>query len=218
MRLVREALEGLVAPRLASGVIFDALAASADSELPRNQAELLAFVAGPLSRAAERRVGGAQAREMVRQIETVLSSVSTKPQTTRVGRTLEVPIGGGPVVVLLLSRVSGLAVALRAAVGGERLGVRTVADAATATGLALQLKPDLLIVDATNPTDDSVEEVADVMSAVGPTCARLLWGHEERWAQALGQVLTERKVRYTPVDRREGVDPLLDLVRSRLGA
>jgi len=216
MYLLREALEGLIEPKTASGVIFEALGDESSGELPADVDGLLAFVQGPLRRATGKRVGESSAREVVERLEQVLDRVSKRPGAVRSGSTtLEVPVSTGPVRVLVLSRSSTLAMRLRAALGGDRIAVGAATAVPAGEHLRSQLKPEMVIVDAVDPVQDGLEALVGLLGSFDPSITILLWGREQEWAERLDARLGSAGVETTPVDRREGVDPLLDLIRSR---
>src|SRR5262245_11434020 len=119
LHLIREALEGVIEPSTASSVVFEALEMRGSETLPDGLEELRAFVRGPLRKITEQRVGAAVAEEVIEQIERTFGRIEKGHPTRQdtMGATLELPIGGGPVKVLVVSRSSGLAVRLRAGLG-----------------------------------------------------------------------------------------------------
>jgi PleD family two-component response regulator len=213
MKLLRDVIERSVDARLASAIIFEALSSDRASEVPTDMAALHRFIEGPLRTALSRRLGSAPTSALLDAIEAELLAPDEEDDRNR---TREWPIGAGPVVVLVVSRSASLAVALRAALGGERIGLRTAADAPAVESAAKKIAPDLVIIDATEPIRD-MPSVADAIRAVPASSSCLHWGRETPWGLRFGVELDRRGVAFTPVDRTHGVDPLLDLVRSRLG-
>jgi hypothetical protein len=216
MQLVRQVMEQELEPRAASAIIFEALAADRANELPSDSVALRRFVEGPLRQAAAQRLGQAASNRLVGQIVQSFAGARLAPSDAN-SNTLEVAVGAGPVVVLVLSRSASLAIALRAALGGDRLGVRTVSDAASVARIAPKLRPEITVVDATEPVEDDHEAIVEGLRSLPTTCTCLVWGSRERWGSRMTAALERRQIRFTPVDRVEGVDPLLDLVRSRFG-
>jgi hypothetical protein len=214
MQLVREVMEQTIDARLASAIIFEALSADRASEVPEDVATLQRFIEGPLRTALGRRLGHVSSAAILDAIEAALLTPDAAAGRQR-NSTVEVPIGAGPVVVLVVSRSASLAVALRASLGGERLGIRTAGDAAGVEAAARKILPDLVIVDATEPIRD-MPSVADAIVLAPADSACLLWGRETPWGLRFGIELERRGRTFTPVDRTEGVEPLLDLVRSRI--
>lgn len=215
MYLIREALEGLIEPRVASSVIFEALEKGDVDELPEDAEKLLGFIRGPLSLATAERVGETTAEDVVSRLAEVLERALRRPDVTAQSRTVEVPPGTGPVRVLVLGRGTSLAVRLRASLGGDRVAVGAATAIPAAEHLVSNLNPELVVIDAADPVQDPLEEVAELLGSLPSSCTRLVWGREQPWAERIAGALDRGSVAYTPVDRREGVDPLLDLIRSR---
>jgi hypothetical protein len=218
MYLIREALEGVIEPSTASGIVFEALEAAGANDLPDGLPALLAFVRGPLATVLGKRVGGAIADEVTERIEQTFERIDAGYPTSRsdMGSTLELPIGGGPVKVLVVSRSSGLAVRLRAVLGGFTTQIANAATPSAAREKAAGLVPDLVIVDAAEPIDE-IDALLDVLVDLGGTTTRVLWGEEQPAGARLKRAAANRKTPLTTVDRREGVETLLDLIRSRQG-
>ena len=218
LHLIREALEGVIEPTSASVVLFDALEVGGSERLPDGLDELLDFVRGPLRRVTEERIGVAAAEEVLGRIESTFERIAKGYPTSRdgMGVTLELPVGGGPVKVLVVSRSSGLAVRLRASLGGLHIQVANSSTPGVARQKAAALQPDVVVVDAVNPIDD-LDAILDVLVDLGDTVTRVLWGDEQAAGSRLKRRAVNRKTPLTTVERREGVEPMLDLIRSRQG-
>ncbi len=216
MYLIREALEGLIEPRTAQSVIFEAFERGGVEKLPADAAKLLDFIKGPLRAATAERVGATSAGEVVERLTDVLRNAIQMPDAaTASSRTVEMPVGTGPVRVLVMGRGTSLAVRLRAALGGERVAVGAATALPAAEHMIGNLRPELVILDGVDPVQDTVDEIAELLAALPAGTTRLVWGREQDWADKVAAALDAGQVPHTLVDRREGVDPLLDLIRSR---
>jgi hypothetical protein len=218
MYLIREALEGLIEPRVASSVIFDALERGGIDALPSEAAKLIGFIEGPLRAATTDRVGSSTADDVVERLTGLLrTAMATPAGASGPGdvRTVEVPVGAGPVRVMVLGRGSALAVRLRAALGGDRVAVGASTAVPAAEHMATTLRPEIIVLDAVDPVQDPVDSVAEMLARVPGKGTHLVWGREQPWASKISHALDERGIPFTPIDRLEGVDPLLDLIRSR---
>jgi hypothetical protein len=207
MYLIREALEGLLEPRIASHVIFEALERGGIESLPSDASLLIGFVEGPLRAATADRAGEATAADVVERLTSVLMKA--------VALDVEVPVGAGPVRVMVMGRGSSLAVRLRAALGGDRVAIGASTATPAAEHMLNTLRPEIIILDAVDPIQDPVEEVAGFLARTPAKTTRLVWGREQPWASRLEAALDQATIPYTPVDRRDGVEPLLDLIRAR---
>jgi hypothetical protein len=215
LHLVREALEGVIEPTTASVVLFDALELGGAETLPGSPEELLAFVRGPLCRVVEVRIGAHEATDVVQRIETTIERITHgMPVRDMAGTTLELPIGSGPVRVLVLSRSSSLAIRLRAALGGLMIAVKNAANEAEARSVERGLDPQIVIVDAMEPWADT-DPIVPFLETCPGTTTRILWGEEQSVGRLIARKAAAKKTPLTTVERREGVEPLLDLVRSR---
>lgn len=215
MYLIREALEGLIEPRVASSVIFEALERGGIDALPSDGERLLDFIRGPLRSTTAERVGSSSADDVVERLADVLRTALSAPEAATGARTVEVLPGAGPVRVLVMGRGSSLAVRLRAALGGDRVAVGAATALPAAEHMATNLRPELVILDAVDPLQDPVEAIVAMLRSLPSGTTRLVWGGEQPWAGRVSSALDAASISYTPVDRREGVDPLLDLIRSR---
>lgn len=215
MQFVRGVMERSLNERVASAVIFEALSLDRVNALPADDEALRRFVEGPLRNAALRRLGPEKTEDVLRSILQELSRGPVSEPPRAAGLTLEVPVVLGPVRVIVVSGGSTLAVALRAALGGERLGVRTVSDAATMGAFVRKVRPELVVVDGTDPIHGSMEQLAEAFGDLSSTAMSLVWGHEQPFGSQVARELEQRKIPFTSIDRQEGVDPLLDFVRSR---
>jgi len=215
MQLIRETLEGTLEPRIASALVFEALAAQSSGDLPNTTSALLAFVRGPLRAAIDAKVHTQAATETVERLELVLSRILSEPPKGDSPATVELPFGLGPVRVLVISRRTSFKIALRAAFGAELAGVAHATTAAKANDIATGLVPEIYIVDAVSPVDQDPSALVPLLGRGDSTAARLVWGCEQPWGTAFTRLLREAGTAHVPIDRREGVEPLLDYVRAR---
>jgi hypothetical protein len=217
LHLVREALEGMIEPTAASAALFEALERQGADELPGSSAELLDFVRGPLRAVVERRIGNTGADEIVERVERTVQRVESGLPLRNGGAatTLEINVGTGPVRVLSLSKSTSLAVRLRAALGGLQVHVVSASDLARAATTGAKHDPDVVVIDATAPITDDADGVMTLLSKLKPTSTSVLWGEELAFGRTLKHEAVQRRLKLTTVERSEGVDLLLDLIRSR---
>jgi hypothetical protein len=217
LHLVREALEGIIEPTAASAALFEALERQGADDLPGSAAELMDFVRGPLYAVVERRIGTTGADEIVDRMDRTVKRVESGMPLRGGGAatTLEINVGTGPVRVLSLSKSTSLAVRLRAALGGLQVHVVSASDLSEAETKGAKHDPDVVVIDATAAITDDAEGVMTFLSRLKPTSTSVLWGEELSFGRTLKHEAVQRRVKLTTVERSEGVDLLLDLIRSR---
>ncbi|MBW2463996.1 MAG: hypothetical protein JRH11_20275 [Deltaproteobacteria bacterium] len=214
--LVREVLEEAIESTTASALLFDALEVDANEHLPRSVDELFAFVRGPLRIVVGRRLHDGDPAQVIADIEDAIqAAVEGRLRPTVEGRpTLEIFVGTGPVRVLVLSKSSGVAIRLRASLGGLQINVANAATPKEAAALTEDLDPVVVIIDALAPVG-GVDEVLDYVQTLPATTTTLLWGEEQPIGRQIELRAVERGVNLTTVERSEGVQPVLDVIRSR---
>lgn len=218
LRLVRERLERVLSPSLAGAVLFEALAAG---PAPSSAAETLALVEGPLSAALAAHLAEDEARSLVEEIAAVLApaiaqEASTEGRPPRADTTLEIPLPGpAGVTVVVLSANDQVASRLEGALGPDRV---TAVAVRSAMGLRRALDasaPRVVIVDAAHFPSIEPAEVAQLLAPLPRAVLRAVWGSELPYGAVSITELARLGVAVTPLDRTEGIAPLVDLVRAR---
>ncbi len=226
LRLVREKLESVLAPELATSILFEAL--SEVSGMPPASGEAtLALVEGPLARVLARRVRGAEGQMIVTELTDLLRQIvgpaqkaplapMTRAKVRELEITLEITLDKGAVGVLVLAGKHDLAMRLEAALGPGRIATRTLSSTAQLEAhLRSDHFPPILLIDSVEfPTIEPVE-LAKTLQKSPPGTVHAIWGADLAYGSMVLGELVERRVPATPLDRREGIEPFLDLVRSR---
>lgn len=217
LRLVRERLESVLSPTVAGAALFEALGASPP---PTSAQTTLALVTGPLTTALTARLGSEQAHLLIDEITVALgpalSQEGSDGRPPRGDTTLEIPLSGaGKLLVIVLSSSESMATQLEGALGTERVSAVAVR---TAMGLRRALDaiaPGVVIVDAaTFPTIEPAE-VATTLSQLPRAVLRAIWGSDLPYGAVTMTECAQLGVTVTPLDRREGTAPLIDLLRAR---
>jgi hypothetical protein len=225
MRLVREKLESVLAPTMASSVLFDALA-EVGGRPPGNGEATLALVEGPLARVLARRVrgldGDAIIEELIETLRVVVKPVATpatpelRARFRELDATLEVTPTEGAVPVLVLAGNDNLAMRLEAVLGPGRIATRTLYTRGELIGqLKSSSTPQIVLIDATEVPAIEPVDLAALLSGTRPGTVHAIWGADLAYGAAALTQLVEQKVPATPIDRKEGIEPFVDLVRSR---
>ena len=214
MRIVRECLEGVMEPRSASAAILDAI-----GELGRwadlaDPPRFDAFVGGPLRLAVSARLGSLAAADVSDRIDAMLAIVRRREAPP----TREVPFADGPVRVLLLGGTTKLGVTLRNAIGGARIALAHAADLASARIMIARLEPELVVIDAADPPQANVADLLLLLTELPRDTGTVVFGSEHPWGTRVLRTRMPSEPRLVPFDRSSGLEPLVDLVRSRRAA
>ncbi len=213
---VRECLEGALAPAVATGVLFDALdrfgAVPADSE------QVLAMVRGPLRELVGDRLGAdgdalledieAHLVELTGELEVEIDLDDADEAFTK--QMASVP---HPVVVLVVSAERSFADRLLAAIGDERVYPHTVSDEAAFRHAMFSMSPLIAVLDSVRPPEATPSTLAAALRGLPDQTLPVVWAADAELGQDLHGRLGHERVLF--FDRREGIEPLLDLVLSR---
>ncbi|WP_053234697.1 hypothetical protein [Sandaracinus amylolyticus] len=216
LRIIRESLEALVAPSMVSSAIFEALEAIG-GDLAQGGAAASEFVQGPLRDALARRMG-ADAHPVIDDVLAMIGAVTPSgPGAVRRGGdvTREVFVDSRPVIVIVVSAGHAFASKLQAALGATRV---IPIPAASLERMDEQLRvaaPQMVLVDSADFAPIEPERLALFLEKLPATTVRAIWGADLPYGGAVLRAMITRSIPATPLDRREGIDPVLDLIRSR---
>lgn len=225
-RVLRRTLEQALDSRLASSLLFEALGASGGG-VPQSREEVLAVVHGTLRDALARRVGQGEAASIVERIDHALAdaydAVATQEvpldqlaaQTSPDEATAAFPTDDRAVRVIVVAGGRGFEQRLAVALGERRIAPHTVR---SHEGLRQALDDDapaIFLVDASDfPAIDPAHLLA-AGEALPRATTCVLWGAELPYGKNLLRSIAAHERPWTTLELREGIDPLLDLVRSR---
>lgn len=216
LRVIRESLEALVAPTMVSSAIFDALE-DCGGELGPGREGATVFVQGPLRAALARRMG-ADAHPVIDDVLEMLGVLAPRGPggMRRSGETTrEVFVDARPVIVVVVASGTTFASRLQAALGATRV---IPVPASTLERMDEQMRvaaPQIVLVDAADFAPIEPERLAAFLEKLPATTVRAIWGADLPYGGAVLRAMVARAASATPLDRREGIEPLLDLVRSR---
>lgn len=215
LRLIRESLESVVAPQVVSSVMFEALS-EAGGQIGEGPEGARAFVDGPIRAALQKRLGD-DADPIVDDLGRLLSQIApARPVSGReLDVTREVYLDARPVIVFVISSSSGFADQLQAALGPARVTTVPVPSLEHLHRHLQVAAPPIVLVDAADFAPIEPDDLASALVRLPATTVRAIWGADLPFGGAVLRALVQRKAPATPLDRREGIDPLLDLVRSR---
>ena len=219
MRLLREALEGVVAPAVVSAILFEALEA-VGGRLPEGVAGARSFVDGPLRASLTSRLG-ADADPVVDEMLRTLSAISPTSEPKR-GRDLdstrEVFLDDRPPFVVVMAAGDAFSSKLVAALGPGRVTAVPAPSLERLQAVTRMNAPQVTVVDASDVPPIDAAKLAGALAALPETTVRAIWGAELPAGIAVLRALGNLERAAMPFDRREGIAPLLDVVRSRRAA
>jgi len=225
IRTVREAMEEVLSPSTTSTLLFEALEAYG-GDVPQTHEEVALLVGGALARVLERRLGAPRATNILGRIEGLLesSTVETDPPPSldpagtapepfvRGESTATVPTAKRPVSVVIVASGRGFESRMAAALGPKRVAPSSTRDLDDLLG---RQAPSIVLVDA---ADFAAIEPVDLARALGrlpATTARVVWDADLPYGRSVMQALHAARIVAITFDRNEGIEPLLDLIRSR---
>lgn len=224
LQVIREALEGIVQPQLASAALFEAVTHYEPEELADRET-MNTLVTMHLHDALAKRVGADEADAAIEHISGLLKMILSKPEPLleeerntlefEAHSTLEITRGTGPVQLVVCAVGSRLAAHLSSAVGETRLITATVRDAYEAQIVVEGMEPDIFLFDGANLPPDSPDKLARAVKKASSNMWIVVWSTDMPEERKLLDALNNLDVNVTSFDREEGVDPLLDLIRSR---
>jgi hypothetical protein len=223
MMLLREALEGVVAPEVATAVLYDALEL-AGRKPPSTVEEVRAFVDGALAEAVKRRLGPDDALSIVKHIGGLFSAQGEEPVSIDVDvdsfgderpATGQMAVVHDPVPVVVLAASPIFAERLSATLGVERVKSVAARDEASLRRAIATHAPLIVLVDGTDPSSIDPGALRATLSGLPQSALAVIWGSETPWSQSLVPALEADEARFVTLERREGIEPLLDTVLAR---
>jgi hypothetical protein len=212
LRLIRDALEAVLSPELAAATIDEALR-SMPTALS-SPAELVGLVNGPL-RAALAKWHGSAADDVIDDLLRMLVGRSPAPRTTSQDITRELPLESAQVFVFVLSASETLGAELERALGTHAVATVTFDDPARVRKALAFKPPAIVIVDGASFPSIEPSEMPSLLGGLPPTTVRAVWGTDTPYGASVIGELASKRAPFTPLDRREGVAPIVDLVRAR---
>ncbi|MBX7196401.1 MAG: hypothetical protein K1X94_30385 [Sandaracinaceae bacterium] len=212
LRLIRDALEAVLSPELAAATVDEAVRAMPNAL--SSPAELVALVNGPLRTALTKRQGSA-ADDVIDDLLRVLVARTPSPKTSSQDITREIMLETAQVFVFVLSSSEALAGELERVLGTQLVATLTY-DEPQRVRKAIGFKPpSIVLIDGASFPLIEPSDLPEILGALPPTSVRAVWGTDTPYGAAAVAELTAKRVAFTPLDRREGVTPVVDLVRAR---
>ncbi len=220
VQLVRECLEGALAPSLATAVLFDALDRWGRG-IPSDSDEVLELVRGPLRSILSDRLGPDGSEALADSIEQRLTTLAGSGELeleidleeTEDTRTTQMAAVPHPVAVLVASSDDSFAKRLLTAIGEDRVYPLTVGDEPAFRHAMFSASPLIAVTDASAPPAIAAPQLATALRGLPDRTLPVVWAADTELGRELGARLGRERVLF--LDRREGIEPLLDIVLSR---
>jgi hypothetical protein len=227
--VLREALEGVVAPGLATQLIFEALELWA-ANAPETVADVRRFAEGPLDRVIRKRRLDEEATELAGRLGRLFAHASIEP--ARDDRpTVEIPLPSAAgartqqmlvvterVPVVVLANGNELAQRLTSALGRDRIVAFPVTSDATLTRAIEATGALVVVLDASSPARIGPQALRTALGSLRVGASVVIWGADTANGFAIARVLAGGRIRAITLGRGEGTGPLLDLVLARRAA
>lgn len=214
VHVIREALECVLAPEVASAVFFESL--NGPAGVPETKDEVILMVRGPLLAALVERVDEAEASRVIQQILNALEPMQTS--AVRASReddaTLALPKDRRPVKVWVLSAGGGFAMRLRFVLGPDRAEVTHAAHLGALLAEPTP-GPGFVIIDASDFPPEDANAIAQALATLPSATTRVVWASELPYGQRCEEAFREAASPALTLSRTEGIEPLLDLIRAR---
>jgi len=227
--LLRETLEGVLAPNVAASLLFEALG---DWEQARGELadDHVGFVHGPLMQRLVKRVGTSEAASVADQILARLGAAQAAPRgpatpkkaATFADRRVEerattpLPLWQLPVVVVVVSSQPDFATRLALALGADRVAALTVASGESFVRACEPYLPGVIVVDAGGSPPIPAREMAALLDTLPPTVVRTLWRSDTDYGKELARAADDLGIAVAPLfgDGDDRIAPLCDIIRS----
>lgn len=211
MVVVRRGLAELLSPEGTVAVILEAQKLARGHDLDPDDAA--ALLRGPLADALARRVGRNQAEAAIQHLESLLETARRGegmfPDVTRDRASrAEGPL---PVLVLASGRTFMRTIEERF---GRFVKVSHATSAARVMRLGRRRAPGVVLIDAADFPSIEAARLAGALERHPPETTVVVWGTGLRYGAAIGEALAAAGVPVVGFDHRDGVEPVLDLLRS----
>lgn len=231
LQLVRDRLGVAIGDDEAAAVFMASLEVHG-GKLPRTSAEIARFIEGPLQETLAQLLGASTAGRIVRRLRVEAAPPESQmpgaadaevsgPRLRRTGTSeLDATTVGrrtGPVRLVVIAHSTRLAERLRLSVGADDVAVGVASDPQTGGRLALEVDASMVIIDGTDVPVGGADDFVDGLGGLPGDALLVLWTEGGPEAERLQSGLEFCSLRVTVLDRREGVQPLIDLVRAQRG-
>ena len=233
--MVREALEGVVSPTVATTLLFEALESSGRAP-PTTLEEMRTFATGPLDQAVRKRMRDEDASEIrlrVSQLFTRAIERRTARAQSEVDVDVDVDFFGGeaddsegtetavmtvvkrPVPVVVLSARSTFAERLVVCLGEDRVKTIAVADDTALSKAVFAYSALIVVLDGAAPVALDSTALAAALRRLPNGATTIVWASDTEGGADLASALDRAGAASVTLGRADGIEPLLDLILSR---
>lgn len=212
LRLIQSVIESVLAPDLADQTYREALAGRGGE--PDSPSGVVDLVHGPLRLALARRLGRSAADDVVDDLLATLMTAAPSRSPSDEG-TRELPLQRERVCVLVLSATETLARALEAELGREQLEIGTAATPEATRRWLSTHAPGIVLIDGASFASIEPTSLHALLAPLPTTTVRAIWAVDAPYGAAALGALVDARAPVTPLDRREGLATVVDLIRAR---
>jgi hypothetical protein len=222
--ILRDVLERELSPSTTSAVLFEALT-TYGSEVPETKEALRDLARGAIRAALEKRVGKELVSKLMEGLidalegsepEIVITRESVRDAPPVVSRGAEstraVPTVTTPVPVLVVAAGGTFERRLAVALGPRRVAPMT---AASIPDMRKYRSCAIVLVDATDFGRIEPVDLADELAGLPETTARVVWAADLPYGRRVMSALSQIGASVIPLTQKDGIDPLLDLIKAR---
>lgn len=225
VQLVRESLEGILEPTVATAVLFDALSRWGKG-VPSSVGDVLELVRGPLTALLHARLGPEASRttlaaleEQLLQIEALEGDLEVEidfdDEDDDAAMTVQMVAVAHPVSVLVVADGGDFGARLTAAIGAERVYAHVANDVAALRHAVFSASPLIVVIDCAHPIGETAATIGQAIRRLPDAMLSVIWGEETPLGQGLRAEVGDLKTACLFLDSQGGIEPLHDLILSR---
>ncbi len=227
--ILREVLERDMSPATVSAVLFEALS-SYGSDVPSTPDGLRKLATQSLEPALKKRVDDDRATLLMEKVIAALEAPADEesdapeiviqtgvptmppPSARDADATRAVPTTSSPVHVLVIASGEAFERRLATVLGPQRVAP---VSAATVHNIQRFRTAAIVLVDSTSFPEISPVELADELAGLPDTTAKVIWAADLPYGRSVIRAIEPIGTNVISITRGEGIEPLLDVIRSR---
>jgi hypothetical protein len=227
--MVREALEGVVSPTVATTLLFEALEASGKPP-PGTLEEMRAFATGPLDEAVRKRMRDSDASQIRERVGLLFSRAldgegeadldvdvdfGQSEEESDGTETAQMTVVSRPVPVVVLSGRSEFADRLVVCLGEDRVKTIAVTDETALSKAVFAYSALIVVLDGASPVKVDAVVLAAALRRLPNGATTIVWASETEGGASICSGLERAGAAAVTLGRADGIEPLLDLILSR---